>query len=1131
MSDLQTRRSRRPRRLADHLTAARLLIYVYIDSVPFTRAVLEGRTSLGGSESAAMLVMRGLAERGHQVCCFSSKLELAEGDPHIYSGVEFYSQQQLLSQRHIAPDVFISLRTPAPFSMRTNAGLNILWNQDMLLDVSQVSGALSQLDLLVYVSEYHRQQWEYQQDDITRKTLGAMPSWVTRNPIDLSAVPMWPEQRARLLADCEGYLADLDAKSQALVEEGATAAAVHALRHPAGCVEGETCQPACPTGEVLTTLHAVDGYPVRSRTRFAHISRPERALRPLLAMWPKIRQRVPDAELHICRYSSMYDAQGWGKIVAAYDLEIERVNRQVGGIVLHGELTKPQLYDLLTSCSLLLYPGVSDFAETSCIAVIEAQACGCVPVCSYRGALPETLGPGAGVLIDGDADTEAYQDSFVEQVYTLSHEVEGPPILDDMRAAGRAHITVDRYHYQEVAADWERQILQLFDQRYQDRPLEIMRQLLHYDHHVAATLVAEDLLDTRDGAAQPAATVAEAREAIELCDSVIEQRAQTAAHYAQYAMDTETEAKLSGRFQAVIEQIRQSGARRLVDIACGNGSFALALFQALPNQIEHIVLVDYSSGVLDKAREALTRANIAPERYRLVNVNLARRPSADELGVTADRDAVFCGEYLEHTRDPHLVVDWLESFLRPGGRVFLTTPHGPLSESIEFRVPLQRGHTHHFQMRDLASMLVDKPGLDIGYLSMGVTPRGIESGFWVVTWTRPTEAEPPAPAKPIDHWRTILTTRPYQRLVGTLLVHNVEDWVLKCVKSCWALVDTLVVLNTGSYDLTNELLGKFPNVVIFDAAAEGLDWPRCGFDAARNLTLDLAQRYDPDWVCWIDADEHIIGGDQLHQHLYAGGGPYLGFALKQRHLLVDAPNFHDTPVRVFRNRPDIRFYGMVHEAPEVGAGKGLFPIIDLPHVSVVHYGYETERDRQPKQTGRNMPLLQMELRTPNPRPMAWMFYMRDLNVKALAMGADRGLTPATEALLRGAIKVYDTRGQLNDPLCSAHEHAWQQYQVALKMLNEGFEVVWSFGAGMPTVQKHVSPQSFRARTTEEALAYMQRRTREWLKQLEPPVFLVRPWVEAREADVVLSARDLGVLHFPQPGAETGGHAADSGPTD
>jgi glycosyltransferase involved in cell wall biosynthesis len=80
---------------------------------------------------------------------------------------------------------------------------------------------------------------------------------------------------------------------------------------------------------------------------------------------------------------------------------------------------QPRLAEELRATSVLAYPNT--YPETSCIAVLEAIAAGCVVVTSERGALPETMaGFGRLVPIEGDRDT--YIARFVKETMDVLRE-------------------------------------------------------------------------------------------------------------------------------------------------------------------------------------------------------------------------------------------------------------------------------------------------------------------------------------------------------------------------------------------------------------------------------------------------------------------------------------------------------------------------------------------------------------------------------------------------------------------------------------------------------------------------------------------------------------------------------------
>jgi len=123
----------------------------------------------------------------------------------------------------------------------------------------------------------------------------------------------------------------------------------------------------------------------------AYNSTPFRGLNLLPVIFEEFHKAHPETRLRI--YSSMKVYQ------QADPSQFEELYQQLTrleGVEYIGSLPQPQLAEALKSAYILAYPNT--FAETSCIAVMEAMAAGSFILTSELGALPETTA-GFGELI------------------------------------------------------------------------------------------------------------------------------------------------------------------------------------------------------------------------------------------------------------------------------------------------------------------------------------------------------------------------------------------------------------------------------------------------------------------------------------------------------------------------------------------------------------------------------------------------------------------------------------------------------------------------------------------------------------------------------------------------------------
>lgn len=181
-------------------------------------------------------------------------------------------------------------------------------------------------------------------------------------------------------------------------------------------------------------------------------SSPPRGLDNMLYNFGLIRQRVPDAELHVYYGFDCWESFARARGAAGELAEIERYKALLpplgssrDGVHYHGRVGQQELADAFMRAKV--WPYLSGFPETSCISAMEAQAAGCLPVCSNAAALPETVKHGVVVDI---TKPDAPQIWFDAVVRALTDEDWRRPQAEAARAYALANLS-----WSALAAEWE----------------------------------------------------------------------------------------------------------------------------------------------------------------------------------------------------------------------------------------------------------------------------------------------------------------------------------------------------------------------------------------------------------------------------------------------------------------------------------------------------------------------------------------------------------------------------------------------------------------------------------------------------------------------------------------------------
>lgn len=149
-----------------------------------------------------------------------------------------------------------------------------------------------------------------------------------------------------------------------------------------------------------------------------YTSTPFRGLKYLPYIFAKVLQKHPDAKLKVFSAMNLYGQENDEYEPLYQELKLIP-NVEYSKAIPHEELVQ-HYQDAAVFC----YPNI--WEETSCVSLIEAMRCGCYPVISNIGALPETSG-GYGTLvemigenaIDGWKPYKQFCDNFASKIVNI----------------------------------------------------------------------------------------------------------------------------------------------------------------------------------------------------------------------------------------------------------------------------------------------------------------------------------------------------------------------------------------------------------------------------------------------------------------------------------------------------------------------------------------------------------------------------------------------------------------------------------------------------------------------------------------------------------------------------------------
>ncbi len=137
--------------------------------------------------------------------------------------------------------------------------------------------------------------------------------------------------------------------------------------------------------------------------------------------------------------------------------------------------------------------------------------------------------------------------------------------------------------------------------------------------------------------------------------------------HARQHVDAEANAPWHELIRRYLVPERDLAGRRVLEIGCGLGGLSCWLARH-PSRPREILAADFSPVAVARAQEFAAGQQIGNITWLVADIQ-------DLSSLDTEFDTVFSCETIEHVPDPPRAVRQLARVLKPGGRLFLTTPN------------------------------------------------------------------------------------------------------------------------------------------------------------------------------------------------------------------------------------------------------------------------------------------------------------------------------------------------------------------------------------------------------------------------------------------------------------------------
>lgn len=200
-------------------------------------------------------------------------------------------------------------------------------------------------------------------------------------------------------------------------------------------------------------------------------SAPHKGIAPLVPIWKEVIKHHPDAKLKVFSSMSLYGdiqpGEGENETITTNNgyepspyIPVYKELKSLPGVEYSACIDREELLSHIQDAAFYIHPNV--WEETFCVSLGEAMSCGCFPITTDMGALPETSNKmGKYIPMSGENTSrgwladDIFHQNFAEEIIRALHYFDVSREEYDQVSKKISEFAIETYNWKNIANIWK----------------------------------------------------------------------------------------------------------------------------------------------------------------------------------------------------------------------------------------------------------------------------------------------------------------------------------------------------------------------------------------------------------------------------------------------------------------------------------------------------------------------------------------------------------------------------------------------------------------------------------------------------------------------------------------------------